>query len=209
MRTLTLQFNLKDLAKARGESRLENIESLHVLHILEQDRNAFAFICKASFKGPSPGMEDLFQRRSDVQLLQKERDRVCTYFVKVRPHPGLIGEGGYLVAPYEVRDGEVTVTFLGDSKQAKRFLQRAKKTRIPHRVVSVRDAIFPPDSPLSHLTEKQRNVLITAFNLGYFDRPKRISTRALAEKLDIRSSTFIAHKIKAERRLLAEVLKES
>jgi predicted DNA binding protein len=52
-------------------------------------------------------------------------------------------------------------------------------------------------------------VLITAFNLGYFDRPKRISTRALAEKLDIRSSTFIAHKIKAERRLLAEVLKES
>jgi predicted DNA binding protein len=59
------------------------------------------------------------------------------------------------------------------------------------------------------LTEKQRTVLSSAFDNGYYDMPRRIDSKELAEKLDLRSSTFIEHRRKAERRLLASVLSKS
>jgi predicted DNA binding protein len=38
--------------------------------------------------------------------------------------------------------------------------------------------------------------------------PRRISSRGLAKRLELRSSTLIEHRRKAERRLLAEILGE-
>jgi hypothetical protein len=80
----------------------------------------------------------------------------------------------------------------------------ARPTRTPH--PSLRGGSVP--SALSRLTERQREVLVAAYSLGYFDLPKRISSRELAKKLSMRSSTLIAHRIKAERSLLDEILLE-
>ncbi len=44
------------------------------------------------------------------------------------------------------------------------------------KVVSLMDAKFSPSSPLQRLTEKQRDVLIKAYKLGYYDRPRKISS---------------------------------
>jgi len=52
-------------------------------------------------------------------------------------------------------------------------------------------------------------VVSAAFNLGYYGLPKRISSNELGRRLGMRSSTLVVHRIKAERHLLAEVLKES
>ena len=60
---------------------------------------------------------------------------------------------------------------------------------------------------MSLLTEKQREVLTAAFQSGYFDIPRKMSSDELAVKLGIRNATFVAHRRKAERRLLAEILK--
>lgn len=59
------------------------------------------------------------------------------------------------------------------------------------------------------MTVKQKSVIISAFKLGYYDSPRRISSRQLADKLHIRELTLVRHRRKAERRLLAEVLSES
>ena len=71
------------------------------------------------------------------------------------------------------------------------------------------DAIFSPNSPLQRLTEKQRDVLIKSYKLGYYDRPRKISSEELAHRVNLAKSTWVAHRRKAERRLLTEVLNES
>ena len=58
------------------------------------------------------------------------------------------------------------------------------------------------------IEEKQREVLITAYKLGYYDIPRRINSDQLAEKLGIVNSTLVEHLRKAERRLLAQVLEQ-
>jgi DNA-binding CsgD family transcriptional regulator len=206
MRRLTLQVAMDDLARIHGEPIIQNIESLHVLHVLKQERDEFAVICKISFKGPAPRIEDFFREEGEARLLQRDKDGIGTYFLRGKPLGGVLGGGGYLIGPFEFRDGKATITYVGDPIQVKRFLREVKRRRLPHRVLSIADAKFPFESPLSRLTEKQRKVLIAAYDLGYFDSPKRMNSREIAEKLGIRSSTFTTHRKKAERRLLDEVL---
>jgi predicted DNA binding protein len=82
------------------------------------------------------------------------------------------------------------------------------KARLHYRVVSLMDARFSPDSPLARLTGRQREILTKAYELGYYDRPRRISSDELASRLNIAKSTLVAHRRKAERRLLAEILSD-
>ena len=115
----------------------------------------------------------------------------------------------YLSTPFELRDGKLRVTFLGSSSQVKRYLtDLSKQTLVKYRIASLTDARFPPNSPIGRLTDKQRRVLITAYRLGYYDVPRRITSEELARKLGLVKSTFSAHVRKAERRLLTEMLRE-
>jgi predicted DNA binding protein len=94
----------------------------------------------------------------------------------------------------------------GNSTQVGKFFRLVRRTGISYGVVSLEDARFSPLSPLNKLTENQRRVLISAYELGYYDLLRRISTGQLAAKLGMHDSTFVVHRIKAERRLIAAVL---
>jgi predicted DNA binding protein len=90
----------------------------------------------------------------------------------------------------------------------KALLELLEKGKIQHRIVSVTDAKVALHSPLDCLTEKQRNVLVTAFECGYYDLPRKTSSKELAKKLNLKSPTLVEHRRKAERRVLAELLRE-
>jgi hypothetical protein len=213
MRRLIMSFSLEDLDGFEPWLS-QNIESLEVLHFLRQDQNEIALICRVTPKNPTLNTDPFPARGFDqVQLLDRTSDGICTYFVKTKPRSSfnnalLKGLGGYLMEPLEVTDGKVKMTFLGNPTQARRFLRRMDKTGVPYKLISLEDARFSPDSPLNRLTEKQRRVLITAYKLGYYNLPKTMNAREVAEKLGMRNSTFSIHRIKAERRLIAAVIAE-
>jgi predicted DNA binding protein len=69
-----------------------------------------------------------------------------------------------------------------------------KRAAVRYKVVQLTDASLSPSSPLSRLAEKQRRVLNTCYNLGYYDVPRKISSQQLAAKLKISSSDFIKHR---------------
>lgn len=58
----------------------------------------------------------------------------------------------------------------------------------------------------SVLTERQREVLETAHEMGYFDHPKGANAGEVAEALDITASTFSEHLAAAQRKLLEHIL---
>ncbi|MDY6765510.1 MAG: helix-turn-helix domain-containing protein, partial [Halobacteria archaeon] len=63
-----------------------------------------------------------------------------------------------------------------------------------------------PGSSLNPLTEKQREVLQTAYDLGYYDVPRDASTKDIAEELGVNGSTVSEHLQRAERNLLSSIL---
>jgi hypothetical protein len=58
----------------------------------------------------------------------------------------------------------------------------------------------------SDLTDRQREVLATAHEMGYFAYPKRANAEAVAAELDIDPSTFAEHVAAAQDKLLGAIL---
>lgn len=59
------------------------------------------------------------------------------------------------------------------------------------------------------LTDRQREVLETAHDMGYFDHPKGANAGEVAAELGITASTFTEHVAAAQTKLLADVLDSS
>jgi predicted DNA binding protein len=216
MRRLVLESTTEELGRLMGaESSLRKIELFEVVSFLREEPDEVAMICRVKFKGGATKLEDVLLDDSTVaQHLEEEKGGAHIYFLRRKygsegPTPKMFVTGGYLTLPFEIRDGRIRATFLGNVNEVKRFRKIVDETGMRYKVISLGDARFSLTSPLANLTEKQRKVLIAAFNLGYYDLPKRISSNELGRRLGMRSSTLVVHRIKAERRILAQVLKES
>jgi DNA-binding CsgD family transcriptional regulator len=221
-KTKTENMNPETIAEMqfRGLQMLEmlkKIKSLEMLHILKLDETGFAVILRVKLKDPSLNIEELLTyamkdtANGKLQLLEHEQENTYIYFMNGQPissnndtyHRKL---SVYPVMPFGLKDGKARITLLGDNRQVKEFLEFMEGIGIHYRIISLMDAKFSPNSPVSSLTDKQREALILAFTLGYFDTPRKISSEQLAEKLGIVHSTLAVHLRRAERRLLSEIL---
>jgi len=216
MRRLVLESTTEDLGRLlSAESSLGKIDLFEVVSFLREEPEEVAMICRVKFKAGADRLEELLPDDTTIaQLLEEEKGGAHIYFLRRKygragQSSKMLETGGYLTLPFEIRDGRIRAAFLGNAKEVRQFRKVIDKTGVRYKVISLGDARFSPNAPLAHLTEKQRRVLVSAFNLGYYDLPKRISSKELGRRLGMRSSTVVVHRIKAERRLLAEVLKGS
>jgi predicted DNA binding protein len=222
MRRLVVEFSLKELAKSEGETSplLTKVKSFEMLQVLKMAPGELAAIVRVEMIDRSAKFEDIFppmpEAKIETELLQQEEEGTSVYFLRVKTKvPAKASERSgfeslpYLSTPFELRDGKAKLAFLGNAKQIRQHLENLERQgRGRYKVVSLTDARFAPNSPIARLTEKQRRVLITAYKLGYYDAPKKIGSEELARKLNLVKSTFVAHRRKAERRLLSEILSE-
>lgn len=219
MRRLVVAFAVRDVAEVLHDPSFEKIESLEVLSFLKSSPADIALVCRLGFKDPATKIEEVFadmqggsDRPRDLQVLEEEPGGTYICFLR-RRRIGLLATGpdvvgGYLSLPYEISDGQMKATFLGSVKEIEWFLDAAEKAGLTPRVVSITDAKFSSSSPLGALTEKQRRVILSAFKLGYYDVPRRVSSEELARRLKIREPTLVMHRRKAERRILAALTGE-
>jgi predicted DNA binding protein len=214
MRRIILEFAADEIAGFLRQPSLEKIDSLEVITFLKNTPEEVALICRVQFKDPATKVEDVFKDKFvEMQILEKDKRGFICYFKKRRPGEfskvNPLDAGGYLSIPYGIADGRLKGTFLGSEKEVRRIIEGIERAGVNYKVVSLMDARFSPDSPLAGLTEKQRKVILSAFNQGYYDVPRRVSSEELARRLNIREPTLVMHRRKAERRLLAAVVRES
>jgi predicted DNA binding protein len=72
--------------------------------------------------------------------------------------------------------------------------------------MTFKKGIYAKEDLLSVLTDKQRDILITANKFGYYEYPRRINSTRLSEKVDISKPTLVQHLRKAEVRLMEEIM---
>lgn len=216
MRRVILEVTEKELAKVGIElPQFKKIKSMEIVYFLKQDHEEFAGIAQVQLNSPATKINEMLKGGYLLETQVLERKSSDTYIVFFRGGPSLssvldyIGiEGGYLFTPLGVGDGKVKICFLGNEAQVKMFLERIDILEIRYRIVSLADASFSPTSPLSRLTEKQREILIAAYKSGYYDIPRKITSEELAKKLNLVDSTVVEHLRKAEQRLITQILEQ-
>jgi predicted DNA binding protein len=193
------QFGIDDLNRA-----LDNIKSYTLLQRLKQDQSGYVAICRVELNNPNRNLKDLAGRTgiTEIKSIYRESNKVHVALVTFRPM-GWIAEaflfpGIYPIGPLEIRDEKVKTSFVGKSGQISKFLEKMKRARVRYKILSLTDAKFSLDSPLSRLTDKQRAILTSAYNLGYYDIPRRFNSEQLSKKLNLGRSTVAEHLRKAE-----------
>lgn len=216
MRRLILEASEKELIKVGIEiPQFTKIKSLEFLFFLRQDHEEFSAISEVVFKDETGTVKDLLGGGFliEAQLLEKKTDRMCVVFIRGGPTLSSVLEfigvpGGYLFTPLGINEEKIKICFLGNETQVKEFMERLDILQIRYRVVLLTDANFSPISPLSQLTEKQRQVLMSAYKMGYYAVPRNVTTEEIAKKLNLVDSTVVEHLRKAEQKLISQILEQ-
>lgn len=113
----------------------------------------------------------------------------------------LTTDGIVVVKPVVYRDGAVHANVVGDAGA----LQSAMD-RLPAFVDVAIDEIGAydggPDAPAAQLSDRQREAVLAAMELGYYDTPRRATHDEVAEAIGVAPSTVSEHLQKAESKLV-------
>jgi predicted DNA binding protein len=216
MRRLILQFSVDEFLKRENLdlSQLKKVKSLEFLQILEHDPDGVEAIIRIDTEEELSDIEDYIKLMSGnilkTELLEREKDGAYILFIKYKVTSTLFRRAFTKTGVYSVfcniQKGRLKVALLGSAKQLRYALESLEKSKIHFKMVSLTDARFASDSPLKALTEKQRRVITTAYELGYYDLPRKIDSEGLAKKLNIARSTLVVHRRKAEKHILTEII---
>ena len=108
--------------------------------------------------------------------------------------------------PNIVTQNLITLSFIGDNENLNRFITLVKEHLGKVINVSFQKAVYQKQDILSVLTEKQKDIVLTANRYGYYEYPRKINSSQLSEKVSISKPTLIQHLRKAEIRILKEIL---
>lgn len=105
----------------------------------------------------------------------------------------------------EVTDDGVDVELIGPQADIAKELDVYREAGMNVLLRRITDYDGPSET-LDSLTDRQREILEMAYDLGYFDVPRSASSAAVAEELGLDDSTVAEHLQRAERNLVASLL---
>lgn len=105
----------------------------------------------------------------------------------------------------EVAGEGVDVTMVGTQDALSERVREYGNTGADPLLRTLTDYEGPAD-PLDAVTPRQQEVLETAFEMGYFNVPREVTTDAIATTLDLDPSTVREHLQRAQKNLLTDVL---
>jgi DNA binding protein with HTH domain len=215
MRRVTLEFNYQDAWKQIFGSNADKVEILEGLRCFKCDLESIAIICRIKLKDKSMNVKDLIGKGllTNIEVLYKEKDGSEVVFIEGKLCIPQLPKGArlpkLLVAhPPDFLDVDrMKVEVLGRETDVKKILQNASRWSNTYKILGLNSINTKEESLLSKLTIKQRQALLTAFALGYYDVPRRISSEELSRHLNADKSTIVEHLRKAEKKLVDGIIK--
>jgi hypothetical protein len=150
---------------------------------------------------------------TNIETLYKEKDGSEVVFIEGRLRiPRQLPKGARLpkllvARPPDFLDVDrMKVEVLVRERDVKKILQNASRWSNTYKILGLTSIDKKEEPLLSKLSMKQRQALLTAFALGYYDVPRRISSDDLSRHLNVDKSTVVEHLRKAEKKLIGSII---
>lgn len=108
----------------------------------------------------------------------------------------------------DVGDAGVDVSIVGTQAAIARSVEEYADAGVEVALRKIAD-YTGPETAFDAVTDRQREILETAYDRGYFDVPRRASAAEVAAELDLDASTVTEHLRRAEHNLFSELLEPS
>jgi len=212
MRVLKITIPTKTLEDFGLPDYFKSMDFIEVLQIYQYDRNNFFALHKILFK---PGMIDaldqqlkeffhaqtfqvLETRGNEVLCIMKQRNTAGFW-------PALLSGSWALIPPITI-DSELVLFSVIAKEDAKlniilNQLKMFKSIKVLA-ISKVDEMTSSTPSAMPRLTNRQREILAFATRHGYFEMPKQVSTKQIADNFDISPSAVINHVQKAEKAIM-------
>jgi HTH DNA binding domain len=213
MRKVTLEFNYQDAWKQIFGSYAEKVEILEALRCFKCDCNldsiTIALICRIKLKDKRMNVKDLIGEGvlTNIEILYKEKDGSEVVFIEGKLRISHLPKNARLpkllvARPPDFLDVDrMKVEILGKERDVKKILENASRWSNTYKILGLTSIDKKEEPLLSKLSSKQRQALLTAFALGYYDVPRKISSEELSRHLNADKSTIVEHLRKAEKKL--------
>jgi hypothetical protein len=214
MRKLTLEMEPNESARKSMEPLFEKIHSYEILETLKIDLEECICIDLVEFVlKDGVSMEDQ-SYIGDMEILSVLKSDGNEHTCLIKHHEPEDSKDEFRKFDLDIiyttpmiiaRDRQV-ISVLGEQKDLKKFIElvRPNADRITN--MSFKRAAYQKKDILSVLTHKQKETIIAAYDHGYYDYPKKITSEELSKKVNISKGTMMEHLRKAEGRLLREIL---
>ncbi len=100
-------------------------------------------------------------------------------------------------------------SMIGSSEELFNIITAARENGWGFEVLSVQKYDPHVSSVFSALTGKQKEILLQAYNNGYFDNPRKVNAGELAKKIGMHKTTLLEHLHKAEKRLIGHIIEHT
>ena len=192
----------------------EKVKSMETMMFLRQSVDDIALVFQVSFKSPGTKIDefpapewmnmevlDFDEGHTKYTVLARGTRTDKDQNIKDSRLPA-----DYFVTKFSFSDGTYRIALISSPETIRTIIGGLERLHSKYKIISLTEARFRLSSPTDSLTGKQSKILTSAYQLGYYDIPRKINTRQLAEKAGVANSTLVAHLRKAEKRVMDEVL---
>jgi hypothetical protein len=213
MRKMTVEFEPFKEVKKSMEGTFEKVISYEIIDELRLDFDDYISVDLTEFTmkdGIDINESKVLGNLEVLGVLKSDKNRHICLVKMLDPEQRLdfFKKLDLLFArPNVFTKDKITLSFIGENENLVKFIDIVKEHIGTVVNLSFSKASFHKDDLLSLLTEKQRESMITAYRYGYYEYPRRIDSKGLAEKVDFSRPTLVEHLRKGEIRLISEIMK--
>lgn len=214
MQKLTIEFPPQFIDSFGLEGIFSKIKKCEILHILKYEKTTFVCIAQLEKIKPNKTIKNLIGNSgiTQIEILNDEKG-IITCILTCSIELGVEKELKAFLNPLSgfelILDLPITCTrdnlicsFIGKKKRIDDFINLIRNFNINARMLKIQDAKLDYTPLISDLTIRQREILLLAKKLGYFDIPRKITSERLAEILEISKVAVLEHLRKAERNII-------
>jgi predicted DNA binding protein len=214
MRTLTLEIEPFEAVKEEMAETFAQVRSYSILETLKMDyREGICIeILELNLKEGSSIHDIKTLDNMEILSVLKSVDNNHTCLIRYTEPEEAKNQfqesdlGLVHTIPTIISPEKFTISMMGERKNLSDFIEMMRTNAGTIRKMAFRRAAYQKADILAVLTEKQREVMLAAFQNGYYDYPKKISSRQLCQKVGISKPTLLQHLRKAEGRILKEIM---
>ncbi len=186
------------------ESWLEQVNRCEVVYILRYDRQNFVGIARIEMRDANKSPKDLTGTGDvgDIEVLYAEKGVYTCILSETMPKSVPEWFGGVemlLDFPLIYSSEKCVLSFLVKEEDYKRVM--ASLSGLVSKVIKQEPVGRDFLKSLPTLTERQRQIVKVAKELGYFEIPRKTSSEKIAVLLGISKAAFLEHLRKVERKI--------